>query len=73
MAKKVKNQTIKLVVWLGGGEYMAKFNVYATLTTTMSISQQIEANSLQEATMILLRNSQTKDWQSKQELKTHSK
>ncbi|MDR1235033.1 MAG: hypothetical protein LBJ97_03020 [Mycoplasmataceae bacterium] len=52
---------------------MKKFNVNATLTTTFKISKQIEANSLQEATAWLLKNTQTKDWTSQQELKTHSK
>jgi hypothetical protein len=52
---------------------MAKFNVTATILTTMTINRQVDANNMQEATIKVLKESRKDDWKVNAELKTTSK
>ncbi|MDR3330615.1 MAG: hypothetical protein LBS76_05120 [Mycoplasmataceae bacterium] len=52
---------------------MPKFNVNATMNTISTLSVVVDANDLNEATIIALQNAKKQDWKLKRELKTNTK
>lgn len=52
---------------------MKKFDVNLTLINTRNIKKTIEANTIQEATMIAIKTASVDDWTKKEEMKTYSK
>jgi hypothetical protein len=52
---------------------MRKFKVSASLILTYSINKEIKAETLQQATKLVLASTKEKDWLLKSEFKTDSK
>lgn len=52
---------------------MRNFKVNATTITTMTISDEVQAESMQQATIAVLTNAKETNWKTDMELKTNAK